>query len=285
MLALQRASILLVTNSIFSITGPSTTTRHHFFHFLQRTGQHGPRLRVIVVTNGRSSTTHLRTPVPLLRRLGASVMKTIPQASLYGVSFSSLLVPLCGGRKGQRTVYLTIPCLHRKSCPTSGRKGSACIRNIAQVCHRLCSCTSDRERPNRTLLTVKRLRTANTRLSRSSQDRQAVVKKLRSVSMRTFGRSLTCATLNRVRGTRQMKKHRSMHCTNDPLPVSFSRRRCRRRIITFALRGKYLSSLRTIPVPLQATLRQVPTRPTSPTRILLSLSGLPLTRRKTSHDL
>lgn len=229
--------MLLITKSIFSISGPSTTSRHVFCRFVQRIARRGPGLRLMIITNGRSSTTHLRTPMPLLRRVHARVENVI-QGRRKRVSCSRLVMRLGGDRKRMRTLYLTVPFLQRKSCPIITASNGPCTRNIGRLCIQLRRQTLRQHGSKRTLITIKRLRTANSRVTRHSFDRQAVVKKLRYISPSAFARRVTCATLKRVRGSRHISNERGMHCTNDPLPVSFTRERCRRKMIVIALTRK-----------------------------------------------
>lgn len=226
--------MLVITKSIFSISGPSTTSRQVFCHFVREIAARGPQLRLIIITNGRSSTTQLRSPLPLLRRVHARVGKVIHGRG-NGVSCRRLLMRLGGTTKRMRTLYLTMPFLQRKSCPIMRARNGPCTRKIGRLCTHLLGCTLGGQASKRTLITIKRLLTANSRVTRGSRDRHVVVNNLRDMSPRSFPRRVICATLKRVRGTRHMSNERGVHCTNDPLPVSFTRGRCRRKIMGIAL--------------------------------------------------
>lgn len=132
------------------------------------------------------------------------------------------------------------------------------------------------------MLTVNRLRTVNSRVTRGSCDRHAIVNNLRYISPSTFSRRVTCATLNRVRGTRHMSNERGIECTKDPVPVSFTRGRCRRKIIRIAFSKKYTMSVVQIRYPELVPLVDIPgKRPTSPRVILRVLGRLPMARKTT----
>lgn len=102
------------------------------------------------------------------------------------------------------------------------------------------------------------------------------------MSPRTFSRRVTCATLKRVRGTRQISKERGMQCTKDPVPVSFTRGRCRRKIIVIAFSKNYTISVRQLRYPGLVPLIDIPgKRPISPRTVLRTLGRLPRARTMT----
>lgn len=126
-----------MTKSIFSISGPSTTSRDLCCRFVCQIATRGPALRVIVITNGRSSTTQLRTPLPLLRTVQARIQKMMHGSSSKRVSCSRLAIRLGGHSKRIRLLYVTIPFLQRKSCPAIPARNGPCTRKIQRLCARL----------------------------------------------------------------------------------------------------------------------------------------------------
>lgn len=259
-------SMLLVTNSMFSDPGPSTRSRQVCCHFLERIASRGPSIRVVVVTKGRSSTTHLRTPGPLLRGVGIAIHNIIHHGTRNSVSLRRLVIPLCA-RKRIATCYLTIPCLHRKSCPSI----RGCSGKIRLLCRRLFGRIGRGKIP---IVTVKRLRTANSRVSRSSHSRHAIVKNLRYMSPSTFSRTVTCATLKRLRHSRHMSRQRGIHCSKAPVPVSFTREGGTSKIIVVAVDTRN-ANVRELTFRPLTNIVDVPHRTHPLRRILRTVNSLP----------
>ena len=134
------------------------------------------------------------------------------------------------------------------------------------------------------ILAMGHLHASGAELSEDDRSERVLMGGLESLPVSAFPERIAYVALGHIHKAQCVGGKEHIRYSGSPLPMSFSETNYRHQVIKISIDAGKLQEIKTIPVPLWAELKRVPSHPLPPEEVLQALAGLPDAEEETDKS-
>ena len=255
----RHADALIVAGDVFDSISPPARAQRQFYEFLARVRTACPALQVVITAGNHDSATRLEAPSDLLAGLHIHVVGTIPRRADGTVDTARMLIPLRGPAGHVEALALAIPFLRPADVPASEGAGDPYLDGIREFHRNVVAeaqALRDERFPGAALLALGHCHLTGAEESRESE-RRLVIGGSEALGVDVFPPGLAYVALGHLHQPQEFDGGRIRYC-GSPIPLSFSERRYRHRVVEVEVGEGQLGSVTALTIPKLVTLQRLP---------------------------
>ena len=272
----HEADVLLVSGDVFDVANPSASAQRRFYGFLREANRRNPHLQIVITAGNHDSAARLESPLPLLEELNTSIVGVVRRTAEGVIDFDALTIPLYN-KEGRREAWcLAVPYLRQGDYPASEEAQSTYAAGIGRMYRQLYDYVDTRRESGEAIVAMGHLHATGAELTDDDPGERVIKGGLESVSSDAFNPGLAYTALGHIHKAQQIGERRDVCYSGSPLPMSFSEKNYRHRVMLVTIEKGQLASIEPLEIPLLVPLRRVPEQPLPPAEVLEKLNELPL---------
>ena len=275
----KEVDALLVSGDIFDVANPSAASQRRFFRFLKEANRRNPHLQIILTAGNHDSAARLEAPVPLLEELNTHIVGIVPKDKTKQVDFASLLLPIWNRELKREAWCMAVPFLRQGDYPQAEENASeevdTYLSGVRRMYSRLYEYAVSRKENGEAILAMGHLHASGAKLSDDDRSERTIMGGLESLPASAFPEGIAYVALGHIHKAQCVAGKEHIRYSGSPLPMSFSETNYRHQVVLISIDDGKLHDIKTIPVPLRAELKRVPSKPLPPDEVLQALHGLP----------
>lgn len=255
----RRPDALILAGDVFDTINPSAAAQRLYFQFLSRVHEIHPDLQTVIVAGNHDAGSRLEAPRELLQAFRIHVVGTVPRTAEGHPDPERMIVRLTNA-DGQTAAYvLAVPFLRPADVPMvegTDDPWLAGIHSLYHACVKSARVLRDKEAPNAALLGMGHCHLSGGTESPDSE-RRLVIGNAECVGLETFPEDLAYVALGHLHRAQSFREGRIQY-SGSPLPLSFSERAYKHRVVELCVEGPQNVSFETLPVPRAVAMLSVP---------------------------
>lgn len=275
----EEIDALLISGDIFDVANPSAASQRRFFRFLKEVNRRNPHLQIILTAGNHDSAARLEAPVPLLEELNTHIVGIVPKDEAKQVNFASLLLPIYNKEMKREAWCMAVPFLRQGDYPQAEENASeevdTYLSGVRRMYSRLYEYAVSRKENGEAILAMGHLHASGAELSDDDRSERTIMGGLESLPASAFPEGIAYVALGHIHKAQCVAGKEHIRYSGSPLPMSFSETNYRHQVVLISIDDGKLHDIKTIPVPLWAELKRVPSKPLPPDEVLQALHGLP----------
>ncbi len=271
----HEADVLLVSGDVFDVANPSASAQRRFYGFLREANRRSPHLQIVITAGNHDSAARLESPLPLLEELNTSIVGVVRRTAEGVIDFDALTIPLYN-KDGRREAWcLAVPYLRQGDYPASEEAQSTYAAGIGRMYRQLYDYVDARRKSGEAIVAMGHLHATGAELTDDDPGERVIKGGLESVSSDAFNTGLAYTALGHIHKAQQIGERSNVCYSGSPLPMSFSEKNYRHRVMLVTIEEGELASIEPLEIPLLVPLRRVPEQPLPPAEVLEKLNELP----------
>ncbi len=259
MMQARRPDVLLVAGDVFDSINPAATAQRRFFDFLARAHASLPSLQIVLTAGNHDAAARLEAPAGLLESLNISVVGTVKRDAAGEVDCAKFLVPLRDAAGNVQSIALAVPFLRPSDVPVLADAADPYLEGIRELYRRTTEAAvalRDATHPGAVLVALGHCHMQDGAESRDSE-RRLVIGGAEALRAETFPAELAYVALGHLHKPQELDGGRICY-SGSPIPLSFSEKDYRHRVLEVVLDSSGCASMMALPVPKTAALLRVP---------------------------
>jgi DNA repair protein SbcD/Mre11 len=276
----RQPDALLIAGDIYDTAQPAASAQRAFHDFLVQAHEAAPRMRFVITGGNHDSPNRLEAAEAMYERFGIHVVGTVRRRPEDGeIDYSRFMVPLTDSSGQVSAVALAVPFLRPADLPQVSAGADGYTAGIAELYRQATLaaeawCISHYGRA----LPLLALGHCHMQAGQESRDSERVIGGICALGTGTFPAALRYVALGHLHHPQTVEKQR-IYYSGSPIPLSFTEREYKHRVLEVSLEAEGGISLESHYVPPRRQLLRVPVGDAQPlSEVIRQLHALPTTQ-------
>lgn len=254
----RRPDALLVAGDVFDTVNPSAAALRRFFDFLAQAHTALPSLQIVLTAGNHDAAARLEAPSGLLESLRITVVGTVARDADGEPNLARFLIPLRDASGSVQVIAVAVPFLRPSDVPVIPEAADPYLDGIRALYRRATDAAlalRNSQFPGAALIALGHCHMQDAAESRDSE-RRLVIGGAEALRADTFPAELSYVALGHLHKPQELNGGRICY-SGSPIPLSFSEKAYRHRVLEIELKSTGLS-LATLEIPQSTALLRVP---------------------------
>jgi exonuclease SbcD len=258
-IANRKPDALLIAGDVFDNVNPSGSAQRMYYNFLRKAADIHPSLQIVLTAGNHDAATRIEAPAPVLESLNVRAIGTVDRTEDAHIVYSKFLIPLKDASGEVRAIAIAVPYLRFADLPQhpeSHNDYTAGLRSFYQQVTQEACRLRDSAFPGAVLIGMGHCHLLEGAESRDSE-RRLVVGGLEALSAEAFPPELCYVALGHLHKPQTFQDGRVQY-SGSPIPLSFTEREYKHRILELEFDANGLTSAHTLEIPRSVELLSLP---------------------------
>ena len=233
--------VLLVSGDVFDGGNPSAESLQLFYSFLSKSIRENPGLQIIVTAGNHDSGHRLESPRPLLEseEFPVQAIHLIGTVSRKDgrIQYDKLCIPLYSKDGIQKAWCLAVPFLRQGETPELPEGTSGYAASVGLFYREALQNLQERNPGNLPVLAMGHLHVSQAAVSDMDSNERTIIGGVEGVPVSAFPEEFSYVALGHIHKAQILGGSEKIRYCGSPLPMSFSEKRYRHRVIVFEIQN------------------------------------------------
>jgi exonuclease SbcD len=255
----RKPDVLIIAGDVFDSVNPSGSAQLMYYDFLRKAADTHPGLQIVLTAGNHDAASRIEAPAPVLRSFRIHAVGNVDRTPEAGIDYSKFLIPVKDSEGTVRAIVLAVPYLRFADLPVQPEAQSdytAGLRAFYKKVTQEACLLRDEKFPGAHLIGMGHCHLLEGTESRESE-RRLVVGGLEALTADAFPADLSYVALGHLHKPQTFQNGRVQY-SGSPIPLSFTEREYKHRILEIDFDDKGLSNVCSLEIPRAVPLISLP---------------------------
>jgi exonuclease SbcD len=271
----EQIDVLLISGDVFDLSNPAAISVKMFYTFLNQAIKGNPALQIIIIAGNHDSASRLESPKPLLESSNIHIIGLVERDEISEIDYDNLIIPI-RDRTGVIKIWcMAIPFLRIGDYPSIADCTNPYTEGVAALYKEVYEHTFSKRQNGQAIIAMGHLHAYNAEVTDMDKTERLIMGGVECIAATAFHEDIKYVALGHIHKAQRIGGKEHIRYSGSPIPMSFSELNYKHQVLVFEIKGKSISNLRSVEVPVSITLQRIPLTHMPLSEVLSALQQLP----------